>query len=68
MVEIARLRNSWAVVTQADFTRELKEQLMAIAASHGAVSGPLGIAVQADHNRMGQRLQTRPNGYGAALG
>jgi hypothetical protein len=68
MIEVSSLRNSWAVVTQADFTRELKEQLMAIAQKYGAVEGPLGIAAQADHNRLGARINRRPNGYGAALG
>lgn len=68
MIDIARLRNSWAVVTQADFTAELKQQLLEIAKRHGAIEGPLGIAAKADHNRLGQRLSVRPNGYGAALG
>jgi hypothetical protein len=68
MVDIARLRNSWGLVTQADFTLALKQQLMAIAQKHGAVEGPVGIAVKADHNRQGRRIDSRPNGYGAALG
>lgn len=68
MIEIAMLRNSWSVVTQSDFTRDLKEQLVAIAAKHGAVEGPLGMAAHADRNRFGRRLNERPNGYGAALG
>jgi hypothetical protein len=67
MVEIAMLRNSWSVVTQADFTRDLKVRLMAIAARHGAVEGPLGAAAQADTSRLGKKLDVRPNGYGPAL-
>jgi hypothetical protein len=67
MIEIARLRNSWSVVVQADFTRELKVQLMAIAEKHGAVEGPLGAAAQADTNRLGMKQRARPNGYGQAL-
>lgn len=68
MTDVARLRNSWAVVTQADFTPELGKRLKEIAAKHGAVEGPLGIAVEADRNRLGRKIDVRPNGYGAALG
>jgi hypothetical protein len=68
MLAIARLRNSWSVVTQADLTPDLRDHLKAITARHGAVEGPLGVAVRADHNRFGRKVGTRPNGYGAALG
>lgn len=68
MIDMARLRNDWSVITQADLTLALKAKLQAIAAKHGAIEGPIGIAVKADHNRLGRKVETRPNGYGAALG
>jgi hypothetical protein len=68
MVDIARLKNSWAVVTQADLSLAMKAQMQEIAAKHGAAEGPLGMAAKADHNRFGRRIDVRPNGYGAALG
>jgi hypothetical protein len=67
MVEIARLKNSWSVVTQSDLTIELRDQMMAIAASHGAVEGPLAQGALLDHSRLGLHLKRRPNGYGPAL-
>lgn len=65
MIEIARLKNSWAVVTQADMTKALEADLKRIAAKHGAVEGPLGIAVKADRCMFGKALDRRPNGYSA---
>lgn len=67
MIEISRLKNSWAVATQEDFTLELKAQLIGIAQRHGAVEGPLGMQVLADRDRFGRVIEQRPNGYQAPL-
>lgn len=67
--EIARLRNSWSVVTQADFTIALRDQLQEIVKRHGARSdGPVGIAALADRTVLGRKVSQRLNGYGPALG
>jgi hypothetical protein len=65
MTEISRLKNSWAVVTQADLTKPLKAELQRIAKRHGAVEGPIGMAVKADRDRFGRQIDRRPNGYSA---
>ena len=67
--EIARLRNSWSVVTQADFTIALRDQLQEIVKRHGAYSdGPVGIAALANRTVLGRKVSQRLNGYGPALG
>lgn len=67
--EIARLRNSWSVVTQSDFTLALRDQLQAIVRRHGARNdGPVGIAALADRTVLGRKVEQRLNNYGSALG
>ncbi len=67
--EIARLRNSWSQITQADFTIALRDQLQEIVKRHGARSdGPVGIAALADRTVLGRKVTQRLNGYGPALG
>lgn len=63
MIEIARLRNDWARILQIDFTPELKTRIEAIAKRHGATTGPVALAVDADHSQFGVPVSARPNGY-----
>jgi hypothetical protein len=63
MREIVRLRNSWSVMTQADFTLGLRDQLEAICARHHATEGPVQIQWPADRDMLGLPLRERLNGY-----
>lgn len=63
MLEIARMKNSWAFVTQEDLTVELGERMRAICLHHGSLPGPMGLTVDADTSVTGRRLSRRPNGY-----
>lgn len=45
IVDIDRLKNSWHVATQDDFTPGLRDRLKEIAKRHGAVEGPLSFQV-----------------------
>lgn len=62
MVEIARLRNDWSRVTQADLTPVLGARLQEVCRRHGAVEGPVQVALDADVGLAG-RAQPRLNGY-----
>lgn len=64
MREIARMKNSWSVVTQADFTFALRDRLMAICAHHGAVEGLAQLQWPADRGLLGRPIG-RLNGYAA---
>jgi hypothetical protein len=64
---IARMRNSWAQIVQADLTLELAAKLREIAVACGAVRGPTALTIEADHSPLGLPLTVRPNGY-ATLG
>lgn len=63
MREIARLKNSWSIVTQADFTFALRDRLTAICAHHGAIEGPTQMQWPADRDLLGLPLRDRANGY-----
>jgi hypothetical protein len=65
MRDIARLRNSWGVVTQADFTRSLRDQLMEICQRHGAIEGPIQMVADCDRGSLGVLPGARLNGYAA---
>ena len=67
MREIVRIRNSWSVVIQDDFTLALRDRLTAICAHHGAVEGPVQLQWAADRDLLGLPLRTRLNGYAPAL-
>jgi hypothetical protein len=60
MREVARLRNSWSIVTQADFTAALRAQLETICRRHGAIEGPIQMQWPADTPLYGG---ARLNGY-----
>lgn len=67
MVEVARLRNSWARVTQEDFTSQLREQLVAICQKHHAVEGPVQFIQHAERTVRGDfESNARFNGYRSA--
>lgn len=62
-IEMARLRNDWPVITKESFTLELRDQLMKIAANHGAIKdGPTNIAAVPGTDRFGKPVK-RFNGY-----
>lgn len=64
MREIVRLKNSWAVVTQADFTQALGERIQEICERHHAVEGPMQFLHDADYSLLGIKTAERFNGYG----
>lgn len=66
MIKVARLKNSWARVTQEDFTSQLREQICAICQQHRAVEGPVQWAQDADKTVLGVRTSARMNGYRSA--
>lgn len=66
MRDIVRLKNSWSVVTQDDFTFALRDRLTAICAHHGAVAGSVQVQWPADRDLLGLPLAQRLNGYALA--
>lgn len=63
MRDIVRVRNSWSVVTQDDFTLALRDRLTAICARHGAIEGHVQLQWSADRDLLGLPLRERLNGY-----
>jgi len=63
MKSIARMKNSWAQITQQDLTKNLGDQLQAICLRFGAVEGPAQWSVPADKNIFGLPIKERVNGY-----
>lgn len=63
MRDIVRVKNSWSVVTQDDFTFALRDRLTAICAHHGAIEGPVQMQWAADRDMFGLPLRERLNGY-----
>lgn len=60
---IARMRNDWARITQADLTPELKTRIKRVVTRYGAVRGPNSIAQLADRNVFGAVVTRRLNNY-----
>lgn len=63
MRTIARLKNSWARVTQADFTIELGARIRDICERHHAIAGPLQWAQDANKSVLGLNSTRRWNDY-----
>lgn len=61
---IARLRNDWHQIVQADLTPALRDRIKAICARCGAIDdAPVGIQAHADKSLFGRTMSARPNGY-----
>lgn len=62
MRDIARMRNDWHLVRQADLTKELGDRLKAICLRHGAEHGAVQAQWPADRTLLGHP-QPPINGY-----
>lgn len=64
---IARMRNDWHRIEQADLTPALGARLKAICARYGAVQGPNAFTAEIDRDKYGAPLEGRLNGYVGAF-